>query len=247
MKIGIIGAGNIGGTLARKLVAGGHSVKLAGSRGPEAVREQAEKAGAVPVTAQDAVVEVDLIVLSIPLGKIPEVAGLFKNVPLSVPVIDTSNYYPQRDGHIQEVDAGKAESVWASEKLARPVVKAFNAVLAHTLAELGRPGAAAGRIALPVAGDDSNAKAIASELVDLAGFDPVDAGALADSWRQQPGTPAYCTELSADELREALAAADKERAPKDRDTLMGEFMKGLPALSSHEAVVALNRAVSARH
>lgn len=243
MKIGIIGAGNIGGTLARKLSAGGHSVKLAGSKGPDAVREQAERVGAVPVAAPDAVTGVEVIVLSVPFGKIPELAGLFKNVPLSVPVIDTSNYYPQRDGHIPEVDGGKPESVWVSEKLGRPVVKAFNAVLAHTLAELGMPRGAAGRTALPIAGDDSSAKAIASDLVDLTGFDAVDSGNLANSWRQQPGTPAYCTELPAPVLREALAAADKERAPRDRDALMGEFMKALP---SHEAVVTRNRAVTAR-
>ena len=95
MKIGIIGAGNIGGTLARKFVAAGHSVKLAGSKSPDSIRELAENIGAEPVAAVEAVKDVEVIVLSIPFAKIPEVAGLFSTVPAEVVVIDTSNYYPQ--------------------------------------------------------------------------------------------------------------------------------------------------------
>ncbi|MGK4539957.1 NADPH-dependent F420 reductase [Xanthomonas hortorum] len=244
MKIGIIGAGNIGGTLARKFVAAGHIVKLAGSKGPDSIRELAEKIGAEPVTAAAAVEDVEVIVLSIPFVKIPEVAGLFSTVPAEVVVIDTSNYYPQLGTRIPEVEDGKLESVWSSEQLGRPIIKAFNAVLAKTLAERGKPAGTENRIAIPVAGDSLAGKAIAQQLLDDAGFDSVDAGNLADSWRLQPGTPAYCTELSVAALASALKAAVKGDAPRHRDALMAEFFGG-DAPPSHETIVARNRAVSA--
>lgn len=244
MKIGIIGAGNIGGTIASKLAALGHDVKLAGSKGPDDIREKAELIGATPVAASDAVVDVEVIVLSIPFAKISDVADVFADVPADVVVIDTSNYYPFRDENIAEVDGGKPESVWSSEQLGRPVVKAFNAVLAETLAEHGVESGNAGRIAIPVAGDDPRAKTIAQQLVDATGFDALDAGDLAGSWRQQPGTPAYCTELTLTELQDALAAADKARAPRDRDAVMKSFMEGSSPLT-HEQVVARNREFTA--
>lgn len=243
MKIGIIGAGNIGATIARKLAAAGHSVKLAGAEGPDEIREKAAKIGAVPVTAQDAVKDVEAIVLSIPFAEIPNVASAFTDVPANVVVIDTSNYYPFRDGNIAEVDGGKPESIWSSEQLGRPVIKAFNALLAETLANGGTAEGAANRIAMPIAGDDANAKAIARELVNQTGFDTLDAGDLANSWRQQPGTPAYCTELTLDELRDALSSADKARAPLDRDALIKSFMEEKSPLR-HEQIVARNREVT---
>jgi predicted dinucleotide-binding enzyme len=240
MKIGIIGAGNIGGTIARKLAAAGHSIKLAGADGPKAVREQAEKIGAVPVSSDDAVKDVDLVILSVPYASIPDIATVFADVSEDVMVIDTSNYYPQFGARIAEVDAGKAESVWSSQQLGRPVIKTFNAALAKTLADGGTPSGTSGRLAMPVAGDDARAKAVASELVDTAGFDPVDAGDLAGSWRQQPGTPAYCTELTKDELRAALAAAEKDRAARNRDALMTEFM-AMETPPAHETIIIRNR------
>jgi predicted dinucleotide-binding enzyme len=244
MKIGIIGAGNIGGTTARKLAAAGHSVKLAGAKGPDAIRDKAAEIGAVPVTAQEAVKDVDVIILSIPYVQIPNVASIFADVPADVVVIDTSNYYPFRDGNIAEVDGGKPESVWSSEQLGRPVVKAFNAVLAQTLAEGGTEAGTTNRIAIPVAGDDARAKAIARDLVNQTGFDALDAGDLAHSWRQQPGTPAYCTELTLDALQDALSAADKARAPGNREALIKGFMEAKTPLS-HEQIVARNREVTA--
>lgn len=244
MKIGIIGAGNIGATIARKLAATGHSVKLAGAKGPDNIRAKAEEIGAVPVAAHDAVKDVDVIVLSIPFAQIPNVASLFTEVPADVVVIDTGNYYPFRDGNIADLDGGKPESVWASEQLGRPVIKAFNAVLAETLAERGAADGTAGRLAIPVSGNDERAKAVASGLVSETGFDPLDAGNLANSWRQQPGTPAYCTELAAPDLAEALFAADKDRAPLFRDALIKGFMEEKSPLS-HEQIVARNREVTA--
>lgn len=244
MKIGMIGAGNIGATLARKFVAAGHAVKLAGSKGPDAIREKADTIGALAATSQDATRDVDVIILSIPFASIPDVAPVFKDVPAGVTVIDTTNYYPGRDGKIAEVENGMPESVWTSGHLGRPVVKTFNALLAHTLAEKGAPRGSVGRIAVPIAGDDPAARALARQLVDDAGFDGVDAGDLNDSWKQQPGSPAYCTELTRDDLAQALSNADKARIPRKRDAVTEAFM-GAATMPGHEDTVKLNREVSA--
>ncbi|WP_386346356.1 NADPH-dependent F420 reductase [Xanthomonas campestris] len=244
MNIGIIGAGNIGGTIAQKLAAAGHSVKLAGAKGPDDIRDKAANIGAIPVAAKDAVNDVEVIILSIPFAQIPNVTSIFSDVPTNVVVIDTSNYYPFRDGNIAEVDEGKPESVWSSDQLGRPVVKAFNALLAETLANGGTPEGAPTRIAIPVAGDDAHAKSIARRLVNETGFDALDAGDLEGSWRQQPGTPAYCTELTLAELERALSSADKARAPLDRDALIKSFMDEKSPLS-HEQIVARNRQFTA--
>lgn len=243
MNIGIIGAGNIGGTVARKLVAAGHSVKLAGSKGPDDIRELAKKIGATPVTSQEAVKDVEVIVLSIPFANIPGVAGMFTTVPADVLVIDTSNYYPQFGTRIPEVDSGKTESVWSSEQLGRPVIKTFNAALAKTLADGGKPAGAAARIAMPVSGDNPANKATVMKLVDDAGFDSLDAGDLAGSWRHQPGTPAYCTELTMSELKAALARAVRDSAQRNRDALMAEFAES-DTPPSHETVIKRNREVT---
>ncbi|WP_411908747.1 NADPH-dependent F420 reductase [Mesorhizobium sp. ESP7-2] len=245
MRIGIIGAGNIGATLARKFSANGHTIKLAATRSPDKLRDLAEKIGAEPVTPAEAVKDVDVIIVSIPFGKNPELARLFADVPANVVVIDTSNYYPVRDGNIAEVDNGEPESLWSSAQFGRPVVKAFNAILAGVLADAGKPRGAADRIAIPVAGDDAAAKAIARRLVDETGFDPVDAGGLADSWRLQPGTPAYCTSLPAGALRDALVAADKARAPRNLRDLMGR-LSTYAAFPSTEDMTALNRELNSR-
>jgi predicted dinucleotide-binding enzyme len=134
-------------------------------------------------------------------------------------VVDTGNYYPrQRDGRIDGIEAGMTESRWVAQQLGRPVVKAFNTIYAKHLLELGQPPGTPGRIALPVAGDDEAAKAIVLRLVDELGFDAVDAGSLDESWRQQPGTPVYGTDLDAAGLRRGLSEAKKERGPDWRAT-----------------------------
>ncbi len=244
MKIGVIGAGNIGATLARKLAAAGHEIKLANSKGPESIRELAAEVGATATTKEDAVTGVDTVILSIPFSAYRDFAGLFEGVPANVVVADTSNYYPFRDGAIGDVDDGQPEAVWVTEQIKRPVIKAWNAVLAATLAEKGIDKMQSGRIALPVAGDDPEKKALVMELVEATGFDPVDAGSLAASWRQQPGTPAYCTELTADELKTALEKADQTRSADNRETLIKGFMERGDSLT-HDEIVARNRAVTA--
>lgn len=213
MKIGIIGAGHIGGTLTRRLTALGHDVFVANSRGPETLSALVAETGAKPVYADEAVVGVDLIVITIPEKDIPKLPkDLFAHVPPGVVVIDTGNYYPhQRDGLIAEIEGGLPESVWVEQQLARPVIKVFNNIFAQHLLELGRPIGALGRIALPIAGDDEESKTVVVKLVDELGFDPVDAGGLDESWRQQPGTPVYTTDFDVAGVRRALAAATKER------------------------------------
>ena len=244
MNISIIGAGNIGATLAMKLTASGHNVKLANSRGPETIAGIASKAGATAVTREEAVRNADVIILSVPFSASSDLAALLNVVPDNVTVIDTSNYYPFRDGSIAEIEHGMSESRWVSKQINRPLIKAWNAVLAATLSDKGLAANGADRIAIPVAGDDEQAKQIAMRLVSETGFEAVDAGPLDESWRQQPGTPAYCTELNAAELKTALLAADKKRAPLNRDALLKEFM-ATSELPSREHIVARNRAVTA--
>ena len=213
MRIGVIGAGNIGGALVRGLAALGHEVSVANSRGPHTLRELAEETGARAVTVEDAARAGEVVIVTIPEKNIRELPrGLFAGVPDGVVVVDTGNYYPRnRDGLIEEIENGRAESRWVSDQLGRPVVKAFNNIYARSLAERGKPKGTPGRIALPVAGDDPRGKAVVMQLVDELGFDPVDAGPLDESWRQQPGTPVYTKDFDADGVRRALAEASPER------------------------------------
>lgn len=244
MKIGIIGAGNIGSTLARKLAACGHEVKLANSKGPESIQALANEIGVHAVTKEEAVSGVEVVILSIPFANYPDLEPIMSKVPEKTVVIDTSNYYPGRDGVIKEVDDGLPESIWVSKRIGHPVIKAWNAVLAATLADKGQPAESPTRIALPVAGGDTYAETIAQDLVEDTGFTALAAGSLEDSWRQQPGTPAYCTELTLPELKLALQMADKQRAPKNRDALLDKFMAPGSQLT-HEQIVATNRAMTA--
>ena len=212
MRIGIIGAGNIGGTLARRLAALGHDVSIANSRGPETLAALARETGAKPVTVQEAARAGDVVVVTIPEKSVPRLpAGLFDGVPGDVVVVDTGNYYPQRDGRIDAIEKGTTESRWVSQQLGRPVVKAFNSIYARSLLERGKPRGTPGRIGLPVAGDDRRAKDVVIRLVEELGFDGMDAGSLDESWRQQPGTPVYCTDLDAEGVRRGLGEAKKER------------------------------------
>jgi hypothetical protein len=220
MKIGIIGAGNIGGTLTRRFSALGHKVFVANSRGPETLADLAGETGATPVTVEQAAQSGEVVIVTIPLRNIPSLpADLFAKTPQSVVVVDTSNYYPQqRDGRIDGIENALTESQWVEKQLGRPVVKAFNNIYAEHLYELGRPPGSPGRIALPVAGDDPKAKAVVLRLIDELGFDGVDGGGLDESWRQQPDTPVYATDLDVNGVRQALAKASKERKPEWRAT-----------------------------
>lgn len=215
MKIGIIGAGQIGGTLTRRLTALGHDVYVANSRGPQTLADLAAETGATAVTPAEAARSGEVIVVTIPEARIRHLPkDLFAGTPPDAVVVDTGNYYPrQRDGRIDEIEDGLPESRWVEHQLGRPVVKAFNNIRARNLMERGRPAGAADRIGLPVAGDDARAKATVLRLVEELGFDGVDAGGLDDSWRQQPGTPVYASDLDAEGVRRALSEASRERPP----------------------------------
>jgi predicted dinucleotide-binding enzyme len=213
MKIGIIGAGNIGATLTRRFRAVGHDVAVANSRGPETLQRLASETGARAATVAEAVRGRDVVIVTIPEKNVPQLPkDLFRSVPAETIVVDTGNYYPrQRDGRIEAIERGMPESAWVSQQIGRPVIKAFNNIYAQHLLENGKPKGTPGRIALPVAGDDSQAKALVMRLVDEIGFDAVDGGTIAESWRQQPASPVYTFDYDAAGVRKALAEAKRER------------------------------------
>lgn len=220
MKMGLIGAGNIGSALARHFTRLGHEVVVANSRGPESLAELAKETGAKPVRVSEVPRGRDLVVVTIPEGKIPQLPrDLFRDAPKNLIVIDTGNYYPRhRDGKIEGIENGLMESRWVEGQLGHPVIKVFNNIYAEHLANRGKPAGTPGRIALPISGDDPKAKQVVMELVNDMGFDPVDAGGLDESWRQQPGTPVYTADLDAAGVRRALAQARPERKPEWRAT-----------------------------
>ena len=218
MRIGVIGAGSMGRILAHHLVRLGHQVSVANSRGPESLTALAAEIGATPVSVVDAVKAGEVVIIAIPTKAVADLPrALFANVPSSVVVIDIGNYHPElRDGRIDAIDRGMLDSQWVAQQIGRPVIKAFNNIFAKSLLEKGVPRGTTGRIALSVAGDSLDAKATVLRLVDDLGFDPVDGGDLDNSWRQQPGTPAYCQDLEAAALRRALAEADRSRIAEYR-------------------------------
>ncbi|MGW4822313.1 NADPH-dependent F420 reductase [Streptomyces sp. NPDC004227] len=219
MKIGIIGAGNIGGNLTRRLTALGHDVSVANSRGPQTLTALAEETGATPVHAQEAARGAEVVVVTVPVKAVPNLpSGLLDGAAEGVTVIDTGNYYPrERDGRIAGIeDEGLTESRWTERTIGHAVIKAFNGTYAQDLLERPRPAGAPDRMALPVAGDDEAAKAKVRALIDQLGFDTVDTGGIDDSWRQQPGTPVYGLQAGADKVAKALAEAPPERPAEFR-------------------------------
>lgn len=208
--IGLIGAGHIGSQIARLAVANGYHVVISNSRGPETLSELVAELGskARAATVLEAAQSGDIVVVTIPLksyGTVP-VEPLGGKI-----VIDTNNYYPKRDGHIAELDN---ESTTTSELLqkhlpASKVVKAFNHIYAAELTTHGQPAGTKNRRALVIAGDDADAKATVTDMIDRFGFDVVDAGPLKEGWRIQRDTPGYGPRRTADELRGDLAAAKR--------------------------------------
>ncbi|MBK1520873.1 MULTISPECIES: NADPH-dependent F420 reductase [Enterobacter] len=245
MKIGVIGTGNIGGTLARKLRDAGHQVKMANSRGVEAVRTFAKEIQAEPTDIYGAVADVDAVILSIPLPALRNLPKeLFKDLPSNVPVIDTSNYYPDlRDPHIAALDQGQTESEWVQEQIGHPVVKAFNNILAGSLAEMGLPPGSRGRLGVAVAGDHPEAVKTAMALVNDTGFDPVFSGTIAESWRQQPCTPSYCCDWDAATMLRALNLAKRGDGLTRLPSLYASIAK-LGENPSHADVIENNRSIN---
>lgn len=245
MKIGIIGTGNIGATLIRKLRKAGHDVEITNSSGIESMRDLSVETGAVPVAIDFIAKDKNVVIISIPTKAILELPkNIFQDASKDLIVVDTSNYYPMRDNKIPELENGEVESVWVSKIIGRPVVKAFNAILAGALVEGGRATGSPERIAIPFAGNDLNAKKVISQLIDEVGFDPVDTGSLEDSWRQQPGSPVYCTACKAEEILPASQRAKKDILAVRREEGIIKFSSA--GNLSWQATSQMNRDLTAK-
>jgi 8-hydroxy-5-deazaflavin:NADPH oxidoreductase len=206
MRIGIVGAGNIGGTLAGHFTRAGHEVAVSNSRGPETLQDLVAELGerARAVTPPEAIEFGEIVVVSVPFGRFRELPPEHAKGKV---VIDTNNYYPNRDGHFKELDTDRTTSSELLQEHLRGarVVKAFNAIYWMHLRDRGRPVDDPQRIGIPISGDDEEAKRIVAGLIDEMGFEAVDAGTLAEGGRKhQPGTPVYTADLRASELREKL-------------------------------------------
>lgn len=212
MKIGIIGAGFVGRAIGKLAVRSGHQVMLSNSRGPQTLFSLKYGVGCDVGTVEEAAGFGDIVVVAIPLAA-------YRSVPVEPlvgkVVIDTDNYYPERDGRIPELDTGATTT---SELLARHlpqsrIVKAFNAIPMNDLEKDGRPGGSPDRRALPLAGDDAEGKAIVVRLYDEFGFDALDVGPLSEGWRFERGTPVYCVPMNTAQLKAALAETVRANQP----------------------------------
>ena len=245
MKIGVIGIGAIGGTIAKQLAESGHYIKVANSRGKDAVKEFAEEIGAEASDLNEISQGIEVLIISIPYGAVstlPE--SLFEKLPEDAVIVDTGNYYPEmRDAEIEGLGNGETESLWVSNKIKRPVIKAFNTLLAYSLSELGCEKGKEGRLAMQVAGDDKRQKEIVIELIDECGFDSYDAGTLEESWKMQPCSAGYCCDYTLDELKDIKekSAQTPESVAQNRSKIMGNFAELTEGDLSHENVIKVNR------
>ncbi|MCD0470341.1 NADPH-dependent F420 reductase [Flavobacterium sp. JAS] len=229
MRIGVIGAGPIGRTLIRQYALAGHDIKMANANDAEKLKKLEAETGAKAVTLEHIAVDIDVLVVSVPLVAIPELAkSLGKSIPADTVVIDTTNYYPIRDGVIDEIEEGIIESVWVANHLGHPVVKAYNSILAGSLLESGLPEGNPDRIALSISGNDEQAKSLVATLINDSGFDTMDAGNLEGSWRQQPGSPVYCTDLNLAQLKKNIFKANREVLPERRELSLQFIIKQDP-------------------
>ena len=207
MEIGIIGSGNIGSLIAGYLKALGHQVSIANSRGPQSLGEIAKKIGAEPVTTEQAAGAKDIIIIAIPPKAMTNLPAEILSASLAI-IVDAGNYYPSRDGRNTDIEGGMTDSEWTAKVIGHTVIKAFNNVLAQSLASSAVPAENQNRIALSVAGDRDEEKQVIINLIDEIGFDAIDGGLLSESWRQQPGESAYCQDLNKKMLQIALQEAN---------------------------------------
>ena len=210
--IGIIGAGNIGGQVARAAIATGHDVVISNSRDPETLKDLIHELGpnAKAATAAEAGEAGDFIVVAIPLKNLDEIPV----EPLAGKVvIDANNYYPQRDGRIDSLDSESATTsgLLQAHLPASRVVKGFNHIMSGEITTAGKPEGSADRRALATAGDDEDAKQVITSLYNQFGFDTVDIGPLDESWRVERDQPAYVVRQNATELRANLALAERNK------------------------------------
>ena len=242
MNIGVIGPGNIGEVIIRKLRDSGYPVKMANARGPESLKDLAEKTGAIPVSVEQVVQDVDILFIVLPQKSIPELPkGLLNKAKKETIVIDVGNYYPFRDGRVDEIENGLTDSMWVERQIGRPVVKVLNTIIAKALVEAGRPAGSSDRVALPISGDNLKAKEVVAQLIDRFGFDSVDAGTIAESWRQQPGSPVYCTNLTKEELQLWLRKVDRSSLATNREKGLKAYLAVVNA--DYETQVKAHRSV----
>ena len=218
MNIGLIGPGEIGAVIVRKLRDAGYPVKMANSKGPDSLRKLAAETGAKPVSVEEVVQDVDILFLVLPQKAFPVLPkGLLNKPKKETIVIDVGNYYSWRDGRIDEIESGLTDSAWVEKQIGRPVVKVLNSIVYKALAGAGRPRGSRDRVALPISGDNPKAKEIVAQLLDRIGFDSVDAGTIAESWRQQPGSPCYCINPTKGELQQLLKNVNRSLLPTNRE------------------------------
>jgi predicted dinucleotide-binding enzyme len=218
MKIGVIGPGEIGGVIVRKLRDAGYPVKMANSKGPGSLSGLAAETGAKPVSVEEVVQDVDVLFIALPQRAIPALPkGFLNKAQKETIVIDIGNYYPFRDDRIDDIENGLTDSAWVEKQIGRPVIKVLNSIVSNALAEAGRPAGSRDRVALPISGDDPKAKKIVAQIIDQFGFDSVDAGSIAESWRQQPGSPVYCTNPTKEELQKWLKNVDRSSLAAKRE------------------------------
>src|SRR5438132_12713762 len=190
---------------------------MANARGPESLKDLAARTGAIPASVEQVVQDVDMLFIVVPQKAIPELPkGLLNRAQKKTIVIDVGNYYPFRDGRIDELENGLTESVWVERQIGRPVVKALNTISSKALMAAGRPAGSRDRVALPISGDNTKAKEMVVQLIDRIGFDSVNAGTIVESWRQQPGSPVYCTNTTKEELRLWLKKVDRSSLDANR-------------------------------
>jgi hypothetical protein len=183
-----------------------------------------------------------MLFIAVPQKAISELPkGLLAKARKETIVIDVGNYYPFRDGRIEELENGLTESAWVERQIGRPVVKVLNSIIAKALAEAGRPAGSRDRVALPISGDDPKAKERVAQLIDRIGFDSVDAGTIAESWRQQPGSPVYCTNPTKEEVRLWLKNVDRSSLVTDREKVLKAYLSVVDA--DYQTQVKAHRSV----
>jgi predicted dinucleotide-binding enzyme len=247
MKIGIIGAGPIGTALTRQYAKAGHDVKVANVSGIEKLRQLADETGVKAVTLAEVIVDIEILVVAIPLIEVPKLSkSVGQNIAANTIIIDTTNYYPIRDGQIDEIEHGMPESIWVSNQLKHAVVKVYNSIIAGSLVQSGLPQGSVLRIALPISGNDQRSTTLVSTLVNDSGFDALDIGNLEESWRQQPGSPLYCTDLNLQQLKKNSTTVVRELLAAKRELSLQFILKENPEqwMDWWENCVINNRSVN---
>ena len=240
-RVALIGAGAVGEALGKLLVKHGYSTSISNSRGPETLRQLEQQTGATAMDIKAALALADIVVLAVPMDSIPRLQSTFQaSLRPETVVIDSGNYYPARDGRIKALDEGQTDTEWVSVTLGVQAIKVFNNIIASNIFSSSRSTATPQRVALTVSGDNKEATKLIMEFVENIGFNAYDAGALADSWRQQPGQPAYCTEPNLQQLPGLLARAERSKGPIARDKARAMFDK-LPSDYPGDVLLRVSR------